>query len=218
VKNNNLGRMVLATLAVFGALIGVAQANDAWDQLLARASNHIGRIWCGTMEGHVQVGPRTYRAVGYQIVQADYEDLVMQLLPSRPGASDTETGGRLLRITHDHHRWTFQETGADPRPFLPSADVMRALRVGAAFGLPSSAIPALQILPGEEIETLQVRTGSPLPFLTGLEGQFRLLVDSRTGVPMKLSAFGLREWQNADVPDYKLALTYHITPGCKKPS
>jgi hypothetical protein len=214
VKSNNLSRMVVGTLALSMALMGVAQANDAWDRLLARASNHIGRIWCGTMDGNVQVGSQTYRIVGYQIVQPNYEDLVMQLPPSRPSVSDTETGGRLLRITHDHRRWTFQETGADPRPLVPSADLMRALRVGAAFGLPSSAIPALQILPGEETGTLQVRTAAPFPLLTGLEGQFRLLVDRRTGLPIKLSAFGLREWQNTDVPDYKLSLTYHISPGC----
>lgn len=215
-RRNRGTNLAVLFVAVFIAVGGELRVEGAWDDSLPEVARQLGPIWCGTTHGQLQLGPRAYTIVGYQIVQPGYEDFVLHLIPISISLTDAAAGAQFLRITHRHDTWLVQSTGADPHPFLPSSDIKRALRFGSAYGLPAN--PALRIVVGEEPHTSQIVTEDPILLFRGIEGKLRLIVDSATKFPLRFSIFGLREWQGAEIADHKLSLTFKTFPGCRKPS
>lgn len=212
-RGSSLAALFVAVSIVVG---GELRGEGAWDDSISEVARQLGAIWCGTTHGQLQLGPRAYTIVGYQIVQPDYEDFVLHLIPVSISLTDASAGAQFLRITHRHDTWLVQSTGANPQPFLPSLDVKRALRLGSAFGLPAN--PSLRIVAGEEPHTFQIVTEDPILLFRGIEGKLRLIVESTTKFPLRLSVFGLREWQGTEIADYKLSLTFKTFPGCRKPA
>ena len=212
-RGSSLAALIVAVSLVVG---GELRGDGAWEDSLPEVARQLGSIWCGTTQGQLQLGPRAYTIVGYQIVQPDYEDFVLHLTPISISLKDAAAGAQFLRITHRHDKWLVQSTGADPHPFVPSSDVRRALRLGPAFGLPVN--PSLRIVAGEDPQTVQIVSEDPILLFRGIEGKLRLIVESTTKFPLRFSAFGLREWQGAEVTDYKLSLTFKTFPGCRKPA
>ena len=212
-RGPSLIALIVAVSLVMG---GELRGDDAWEDTLPEVTRQLGSIWCGTTQGQLQLGLRVYTIVGYQIVQPDYEDFVLHLIPMSIDRTDAAAGVQFLRITHRRDKWMFQLTGADPHPFVPSSEVKRALRLGSAFGLPISH--SLRVMAGEEPRTLQIVTKDPILLFRGIEGKLRLIIDSTTRLPLRFSAFGLREWQGANVADYKLSLIFKTYPGCRKPT
>ena len=142
-------------------------------------------------------------------------DLVVQIVPMNMTRDDSSEHTRFLRITHQKERWSLHETGRVPRPIAPSQQIQEALRFGLAYGMPSIYRESSLITAGELPATIQLQTEASVPFMPGVEGKVRLLVDRETGKPLKLHAFGLREWQDRAIEDYKLGITFHVVPGCK---
>ena len=192
-----------------------------WEQVLATATRHQGTVWCGTINGNIQVGSYAFTVLGYQLVNPGRQDFVIHLVPPGPRDAETATGSRFLRITGIDGRWTIQDSPSPARPFLPSPDTARGLRLGFAFSLPRHLIPASKLLavtitPGEKPGTLQVATAKVNPLLPGTEGKFRLILDRRTGFPQQVVAFGLEEWLGVPRNGYKLMLTFKTFPGCQR--
>lgn len=213
-RGSSLAALIVAVSLVVG---GELPGEGAWEDSLTEVARQLGPIWCGTTQGQLQLGPRAYTIFGYQIVQPDYEDFVLHLIPiSISRLKDAAVGAQFLRITHQHDKWLVQSTGADPRPFLPSSEVKRALRLGSAFGLPVNS--SLKVVAGEDPHTLQIVTEEPILLFRGIEGRLRFIIDNTTKLPLRFSAFGLREWQGAENTDYKLSLTFKTFTGCRKPS
>lgn len=211
-------RLTNALAVVVGiglVLSGHVHAQDSWAGLLAKARRHTGDTWCGTVDGRLHLGSRIFTVFGYQIVVPGSEDLVIQLVPENIPSSERSELSRLLRITHQGAQWTLQETGREPRPIVPSAKLRQALRFGMAYGLPSfHEDSSIEIALGDVRSTIQVQTKQAIILLPGLEGKIRLVLDRDTGKPLKLQAFGLREWQGREIQDYKLGLTFVVVPGC----
>jgi len=207
----------LAALIIIVSLMvgGELRAEGAWEDSLPEVARQLGSNWCGTTAGQLQLGSRAYTIFGYQIVHPHYEDFVLHLIPINLTLTNTAAGAQFLRITHQHDTWLLQSTGADPHPFMPSSGIKRALRLGSAFGLPVN--PSLRILAGEAPNTFQIVTEAPIHLFRGIEGKLRLIVDSMTQFPLQFSVFGLREWQETQISDYKLSLTFKTFPGCRKP-
>lgn len=212
----NRGPSLAALIIVVSLVVGgELRGEGAWEDSLPEVARQLGSIWCGTTDGQLQLGPRAYTIFGYQIVQPDYEDFVLHLIPINLSLTNTAAGAQFLRITHQHDTWLVQSTGADPHPFVPSSDIKRALRLGSAFGLPVNS--SLRIVAGEAPNTFQIVTEDPIQLFRGIEGKLRLIVDSMTILPLRFSVFGLREWQGTEIADYKLSLTFKTFPGCRKP-
>jgi hypothetical protein len=202
---------------IFSVCLGISgdlRGESPWNDSISAVAHQLGSVWCGTTQGQMQVGARTYTIVGYQIVQPSYEDYVVHLMPISFSLKEV-VGAQFLRITHRENTWVVQFNGADPHPFLPSPDVKRALRLGSAFGLPLSS--SLMIMAGDAPKTLQIITKEPIRLFPGIEGKIRLTVDKTTKFPLRLSAFGLSEWQGAGITDYKLSLAFKTYPRCKRP-
>lgn len=212
-RGSSLSALIVAVSLVVG---GELPGEGAWEDSLPDVARHLGSVWCGTTHGQLQLGPRAYTIFGYQIVQPDYEDFVLHLIPISISLKDPAAGAQFLRITHRHDKWLLQSTGADPHPFVPSSAVKRALRFGTVFGLPAN--PSLRIVAGEEPQTFQIVTEDPILLFRGIEGKLRLIVESTTKFPLRLSVFGLREWQGKEIADYKLSLTFNTFIGCRKPT
>jgi hypothetical protein len=179
--------LTLAMLIVVVSLIvgGELRGEGAWEDSLSEVSKQLGSTWCGSTHGQLQLGPRAYTIVGYQIVQPDYEDFVLHLVPINIPLRDAAAKAQFLRITHQGNKWMMQSTGTDPRPFTPPSEVIRALRLGPASGFPIS--PSLTVRAGEEPRTLQIVTENPILLFRGIEGKFRLIVDSATKIPLRFS-------------------------------
>ena len=212
-RGPSLAALFFAVCIVVG---GELRGEGAWDDSLPDVARQLGPIWCGTTHGQLQLGPRSYAIVGYQIVQPGYEDFVLHLIPRSISLTDASEGAQFLRITHRLDTWLLQSTGADPHQFIPSSDIKRALRLGSAFGIPAN--PSLRIVAGEEPHTLQIITEDPILLFHGIEGKLRLVIDSETKIPMRFNAFGLREWQGREITDYKMSLVFKTFPGCRKPA
>lgn len=214
-SRNRGSSLVSLIVAVSLVVSSELRGESAWNDNLSAVAHQLGSIWCGTSQGQLQLGARAYTIVGYQIVQPDYEDYVLHLIPISISLKNAAAGAQFLRITHRHDTWLIQSTGADPHPFMPSLEVKRALRLGPAFGLPVNSL--LKVVAGEAPDTFQIVTKDPIQLFQGIEGKLRLIIDSVTKFPLRISAFGLREWQGAESTDYKLSLAFKTFPGCRKP-
>jgi hypothetical protein len=149
---------------------------------------------------------------GYQIVLPGSEEFVIQLVPANVPSSEIGEHSRLLRITHHDDRWSLQETGREPRPLRPSEELRQSLRWGMAYGLSPFQDSMTRV--GDVPSTIEFQTKKPIMLMPGLETKIRVIIDRNTGKPLKLQAFGLREWQGREIQDYKLGLTFRIVPGC----
>jgi hypothetical protein len=208
----------IAIVAWFGYVsVGYAHFENSWEELLEKTKRHLGNTWCGTIDGHLHIGSRVFVVSGYQFVLPRTEELVIQLVPANVSSSEIGTNSRLLRIAHKDDRWNLQETGREPRSFIPSEELKQSLRWGMAYGL-SPFQESMDVIVGDQPPTFQLQTKKPMMLLPGMEGKIRMVMDRGTGKLLTIQAFGLREWQGREIQDYKLGMNFHFFPGCEPPS
>lgn len=217
----------LLAIGVFTVLVtvGPAIANESMtlEQILNRASKYQGHSWCGLANGKLQLGSKIFELFAYQIVSPWQQDFVLHLWVPGIKHEGTSTDSYFLRMTSNSDGLMIQD-GQEPALLSkPTKAISRGQQFGFIFGLPDYLIPDTQLSSvsleqGEDLGTIQLITTNVEVLLPGVEGKFKLVIDEERGVPIKLVAFGLDEWQGVPRGGFKVLIKFNTYPKCQRHS